>query len=463
MQMKSLEVKNISFEYNTRLNGFDNRHARYVACIDGKLKTKHVGCPHCGHAHYVENGYHVVDDAFIKSLGLRIKIAQFKCLNCGVFWSSERELVDQVIEQFNSFLKALLFGCARRGLSFESASLLVEEKIGFSYSSQYVWELYVEALSKVRREKCTNASGVYHYDEQFLLVNGKEVCRMVIKDAVTDEVIIDVSTPDAQKETITRVLRTALKHLPVDAFIVDMNPHYPEIFHELFPKAKIQWCIFHLDKLMWKEFHDEFGKNIPLQQLYNAYTLFDIFFNHAPELKKLEELLQKLIKYTGRTDSQEQFFRTRAAVHEERDIEHCLRQEFGEFVKSLKNERRRNHDRVKRRTLKESTTIFSRIKTQASIFPQKLQKRIHYIEDNWEKFTLFQKDARVQPTNNGLEQYFAATLAKTSKKDFRSKAAVTRELSACQTEWNNYAHSSTTKLTDILRLVGMLFLAFPKT
>ncbi|GEM_PF-6830715 len=461
--MKSFEVKNISVEYNTRLSGFGDGKKCYVACVDGKLKTKHVCCPYCGHAVYVENGYHVVEDGLIQALGLPIRVAQFECKKCGTFWSSERELVDHVIEKFKGLIKALLFGCARRGLSFESASRLVAEKIGFSYSPQYGYELYVEALSKVRREKITSASGVYHYDEQFLLENGKEVCRMVIKDAVTNKVIIDVVTPDAQKQTIARVLHTALKGLPVDALIVDMNPHYPELIHELFPKAKIQWCIFHLDKLVWKEFHDEFGKNIPLLQLFNAYTIFDIFFNHTPELKKLEELLKKLDQYTGRTEPQDQFFRTRAVLSEERDIERCLRQEFGEFVKKLKNERRRNHELVARRTLEESTKIFSEIKKQASLFPSKIQKRIQYINNNWEKFTLFQQDSQVPPTNNGLEHYFAATLSKTEKKDFRSKEAVIRELTAFQEEWNNGPISTTTTLVEILRLVGMLFLAFPKT
>lgn len=478
--MKSLDVKNISVEYDTRLCGFSGGKRHYVACVDGKLKTTHVTCPQCGRAVHVENGYHAVEDGVIKALGLRINIAQFWCKNCNFFWSSDREIVDRVISEFKGFLKSLLLGCVRRGLSFESASALIEEKIGKTYSSQYVYELYVEALSKVSREKFVSASGVYHYDEQFLLVNGNEVCRMTIKDAVINKVIIDVYTPDAQKETIARVLRTALRGLPVDAFVVDMNPHYPEIFRELFPNAKIQWCIFHLHKLIWKELHDEFGKNIPLLQLYNAYNLFNVFFDHEAELRKLEELLHKLDQYSGRATlpelrsddfsspskiegDEKSVFQTRAASREEHEIEKCLRQEFAEFVKHLKNECRRKNENVSRRTLERSEEIFAQIKQQSSIYPQKLLKRIQYIEANWDKFTLFQHDSRVPPTNNGIEHYFAATLTKTEKKDFRSKAAVVRELSACQAEWNGHSIFSTTKLVDLLSLVGMLFLMFPPT
>jgi len=478
--MKSLAVKNISFEYNTRLSGFGAGKNCYVASVDGKLKMRHVACPQCGQATCVENGYHAVEDSLVKSLGLRIHIAQFWCKKCGVFWSSERELLDRVIFGFKDFIKSLLLGCARQGLSFESASALVKEKIGKTYSSQYVYELYVEALCQVRRDKFVTASGVYHYDEQFLLVNGIEACRLVIKDAVTNKVIIDMYTPDAQKETIKRVLRTALKGLPVDAFVVDMNPHYPEIFHELFPKAKIQWCIFHLHKIIWKELRDEFGKTIPLQQLYNAYLLFNIFFNHEPELEKLKELLKKIDWYTGKAalpefhsgdfpspslieGDRKSVFQTRAAPQEEQQIEKCLRQEFAEFVKHLKNTRRRKHENIPRRTLHESEEIFTQIKQQSSLYPKKLQKRIQYIDENWDKLTLFQRDSRVPPTNNGLEHYFAATLAKTEKKDFRSKAAITRELTTCQEEWNGHRIFSTTKLIEMLHLIGLLFLAFPPT
>ena len=72
-----------------------------------------------------------------------------------------------------------------------------------------------------------------------------------------------------------------------------MNRIYPELIHKLYPHAKIQWCIFHLHKIIWKELQDEFGKNIPLVQLNNAYMLFNIFFNHTPELEKLKEFLKK--------------------------------------------------------------------------------------------------------------------------------------------------------------------------
>lgn len=461
------------------MRGFVDGGRKYFISLDGKIKTVKTFCPYCGCLNYVDNGYHKVEDSLITLLGLKINIAQFCCKNCRAFWSSEHDFIDDIIKKEKDFVKCLLVGAARQGLSLESASSLVEETVGHSYSPQYLHELYTAVLDQVKQEKFCSASGVYNYDEQHLKENGNEVCRLTIKDAVDGKIVLDKLTSDAQKETIKREISKALEGLPVEAFIVDMNRVYPELIHELYPRAKIQWCIFHLHKIIWKEFHDEFGKNISLVQLYNVYTLFNIFFDHSLVLKKLEELLKKLDVYTGRAALPElhsgDFFSpltsqrgekksvilTRAAPQQEREIENCLIQEFRKFVKELRKERRREHKLTPRRTLEQSKETFTQIKSQSLLFPKKLQKRIQYIDDNWEKFTLFQHDKRVQPTNNGIEQYFAATLAKTDKKDFRSKNAITRELNICQAEWNGRKLFSTTKLTEVISAIGMLFLLFP--
>lgn len=448
--MNFSENKSFSVEYNTRLTGFTTSSSQgYFASVSGKIRTAKVSCPTCGKAAYVDNGYHAVEDSVITQLGLKILIAQFHCKKCGKRWSTNREVVDELISKEKDFVKSLMLGCTRAGLSFQKASALVTETTGVSYSGQYLGELYVNLLEQVKQEKFLSASGVYHYDEQFLLVNGKEKCRLTIKDAVTGKVIVDAQTEDAQKETIAQALRAGLEGLPVEAFIVDMKRQYPELLKELFPTAKIQWCLFHLYKLIWKELHDEFGKKVPLVQLYNAYTLFNTFFDHAVELKKLNELMNRFEQ-----------LRTKDWKSSD-EVEKALRKEFADFVKALKKERRRNEQNVPRRTLKESEGWFAEIFKMAGLFPKKLQKRIRFIQENWDRFTLFQRDSRVQPTNNGLEHYFAATLAKTEKKDFRSSAAVVRELNAFRAEWNGHRlFKPVATLAELLKLAGTLFLAF---
>lgn len=447
--METAQHKKFSIEYNTRLQSFETGKNCYTTSLDGKIRTVKVQCPQCGCSDYVHNGYHTVENSIICNLGLNIRIAQFMCKKCGHYWSTERELVDALIQKEKELVKSLLIGCVRRGLAFESACALVEEKTGVKYSHQYLHELYTGALDGIKKEKFSTASGVYYYDEQYLKINGKEACRLTVKDAVTGLVLVDVQTADSQEGTIKRVLRQALQGLPAEVFIVDLLPRYPNIIKELYPSAKIQLCIFHLDQLIWKELHDEFGKNLPLQQKYNAYLLFNIFFEHTAELKKLDELLKKFNRYKFNDPKLD------------KQVEHCLLQEFSQFVRELKKERRRDNKRRPRRTLKQSKKIFTGIKQEISFFPKALQKRISFIEENWDKFTLFQRDSRVQPTTNGIEQYFGATLSKTDKKKFRSKAAAARELRAYQAEWNGHALFSSTKLIEVFSLVGLLFLAFP--
>ena len=437
-------------EYNTRLTGFTTSSSQsYFASVSGKIRTVKVSCPKCGKAAYVDNGYHAVEDSVITQLGLKVLISQFCCKSCGKRWSTNREVVDELIHKEKDFVKSLMLECARAGLSFQKASALVTETTGVKYSSQYLYELYVEQLNEVKQEKFLSASGVYHYDEQFLLVNGEEKCRLTVKDAVTGKVIVDVQAENAQKETLRKVLSTALEGLLVEAFIVDMNPHYPELLKELFPKVKIQWCVFHLYKRIWKELHDEFGKKIPLTQLYNAYLLFNTFFNHSVELEKLNELMKKF-----------ETLKTKDWKSND-EVEKALNHEFAEFVKALKKERRRKEQNVPRRTLEESEKLFADIVAMAGLFSKKLQNRIRFIQENWARFTLFQRDSRVQPTNNGLEHYFAATLAKTKKKDFRSTATVARELNAFRAEWNGHRlFKPAATLAQLLKLAGTLFLAF---
>lgn len=450
--MNVIENNSFSVEYNTRLPGFFNKKPVYMISIGGKINPANRQCPNCKRCEYVvENGYHNIENSLILSLGLNVKIGQLNCTKCNFYWSTNPELINGFVREEKNYIKTQMLLCVRRGLSFKVAAEEIGNSLGHKYSSQYLQELYDDAIKNVTPQRFHEASGIYYYDEQFLLVNRKKVCRLTVIDAVHNEIILDIQTPNAQEETIKATLQKGLQGLPVEAFIVDMRQGYPSIIKELYPKAKIQWCIFHLYKLIWKELEDEFGKSIPLCQLYNAYTIFDIFFDHTRDLEKLKELLKEY--QALKTDNPKKNL----------EIEHTLRKEFGKFVRTVKKERRRNKESIRRRTLQESEKKFQDIKKLSALYPPELKKRIQYIEENWDKFILFQQDSRVQPTSNGIEHYFAATLAKTNKKDFRSEAAVTCELTACQAEWNGQKLFSVVSLNRLITMAGLLFLAFPPT
>ena len=447
-----IEISNNKFfsvEYNTKLNLFCGNTPVYVF-PSGKIINPHECCPKCKSRDIIKNGYHDVIHHAIRALGVDAKVGQFSCKRCGHYWSTDRSIIDACIDNITRFIKSLLIGCVRSGLSLSESSNLVLEKVGKTYSEQYILELYNNAVTALKEERFNDASGIYNYDEQYVTVNGKEACRITIKDAVTNKIIADTYAPDAKKDTIKEVLTRYLVGLPVEVFIIDMCIMYPDLFHEIFPKAKIQWCIFHLYKLIWKELTDTYGKNIPLHELNNAYHLFNIFFDHSPELEKLKGILARLDCNRTLDDKNR------------KDLEKGLRKEFAEFVKQLKKERRRAKISISRRALQESEKLFETIYSQKVIYPKKLQKRIEHIHDNWGRFSLFQHDSRVQPTNNALEQYFASTLAKTDKLSFRSIGAVVRELACSRATCNGQQIFPQNSLFRLLLNCEFLLSAFPK-
>src|SRR3989338_1846585 len=100
--------------------------------------------------------------------------------------------METFIQKKKDFVKFMMLGCVRKGLSLESATCIIGEAAGITDSLQYLDELYIAALNEIKAEKFSNASGIYYSDEQFLKINGKEVCRLAIKDAVTRMVLLDI-------------------------------------------------------------------------------------------------------------------------------------------------------------------------------------------------------------------------------------------------------------------------------
>ena len=103
------------------------------------------------------------------------------------------------MQKEKELVKSLMLGCVRSGLSLGRATSLIGGTTGVNYSPQYLHEMYTDTLSQVKNERAASASGVYYYDEQYLVCNGEKVCRLTIKDAVTGKVLTDTQTEDAKK------------------------------------------------------------------------------------------------------------------------------------------------------------------------------------------------------------------------------------------------------------------------
>jgi len=145
--------KTLSVEYNTRLPGFVFGNPTYMVSFDGKIRTSSVCCPNCGSRDFVDNGYHRVENSVVCELGLKINIAQFACKKCDTCWSTKRDLIDEIIAKEKAFIKSLMLGCVRSGLSLADSSTVVKDNVGHAYSPQYLCELYTKALDAIQVER----------------------------------------------------------------------------------------------------------------------------------------------------------------------------------------------------------------------------------------------------------------------------------------------------------------------
>jgi len=96
-------------------------------------------------------------------------------------------------------------------------------------------------------------TGVYHYDEQVIWIDGEIYFRMTILDAGNNMIINDIIIfhENFSKETINSFLKDNLKDLPLDAIVTDGHQSYPTIIDAL--GAIHQKCVFHkMQNLMKK-------------------------------------------------------------------------------------------------------------------------------------------------------------------------------------------------------------------
>jgi len=439
-------------EYDLKLNNFSYSRAvviqkkeslqkqRFCITPKNKFRLETPICPKCNRR-ATHNGHYRNRTKLIKELGLEIKYGQYQC-KCGCRWSTRCKEVDNFVEQHKSLIKISVFDLCRRGLSLDNIQDHILNTYSETISKEWTRQLFFEAASEIKQLNITKTSGIFHYDEQVNKINGKEAFRLTIVDAVSKKVILDKTFENAAKETITDVLKSALLPYNVLAFVTDMDLKYPEILKGLYPWCKHQWCIFHLNKLILKEFIDSCGKKIPLTQLYNMYSLFNLFFNHEKEIAFLKKQLKKFEKVNGN------------------EYEKMLIKKFYEYRSSLKRGRRRkNGIKLQKRTKEETLRLLEKIEKESFLYPKKLKKRIKRIRENLDKFTVFQENSLVPPTNNNAEHYFSATLQKAAKKRFRSEKFLTARLDLFKAKANGFA-SLQVDFFAFLLLAGKIVMLF---
>lgn len=462
-------------EYDSRLNNFfgctvvQSQKQKIVSGrkfsinLSGKFYEVDSVCPGCNSTRVVHNGNDKCKSKFVEELGLVIKRGKFKCKTCHHTWTTYYKDAELFVQQYKQLINTTVFNLCCNDLSLDKIVEHISTVFSKKISHEWVRQLYINAAKTIEQKKVLQTSGIFHYDEQYTKVNKKEYVRVVVIDSITKKVIFDETTDNSRIETLKDKINMKMLPYKKEAFVVDLALGYPAMLKDLFPDIKVQWCLFHLNKLIIKDFEsskklNKYGRKIlPLQEIYNQYLLFDLFFNHKVELNFLKRQLKKLSEKREILKS-----------YEEKDLisfyEMKLISEFSEFRKSLKKHRRKYKNKyLLRRIKQESLEILKKLVREISFFPKQVQKRIKRIRKNFDKLTLFQENPLIPPTNNTIEQYYSATLQKTKKKKFRCKESLHLKLKITREKWNQTLENLKFNFLEFLQLFAKIHYFFGPT
>lgn len=269
----------------------------------------------------------------------------------------------------------------------------------------------------------------YGYDEQHVRINGRIAYRLVFYDLKYDRVIYEETHKYFSKKILVKILKEVFGDKVPKGFVTDMRVEYPSAFKTVFGnKIKIQFCVFHLNKLILKEYQDSLriGKKCfwTITDYYNLYSLFNIFYDRSFELNKLKKLSKhfdnfkkKLTPEKIQNYAKKYTISSKNTISLERKVIEIIQKKMLKSFRKLCKCRRINRKRTKNtlipRMIESANSKLDEIESIASIYPSKIQKRIVKIRENFDYFTASKGEVL---TNNKLEGFFGATLKKFRKK-----------------------------------------------
>ena len=215
------------------------------------------------------------------------------------------------------------------------------------------------------------------------------------------------------KNKLITLLQEVFKKNKPEGFVFDLLAWYVPTFREVFGKdIKIQNCLFHLNKLIVKEYDDAMkflNKNLwTLEEYKKMYSILDLFYDRKEALEYLDKLiLQRDIC---------SFFNSEWKT--ELKEKHFIKL-FKKHLYEAKKTRRRLKQNLPKRSLDSiSKNLYSLLEnaSEQDFFPTKIIKRLKKIKKNFSLF-LGGWDRDIL-TNNRLEGFFGTTLKKFEKKCF---------------------------------------------
>jgi len=405
-----------------------------IIANSGIIHTKRIRCDCCGRICYYNGSSNTGKHILSRSSNSFFRKGQQYCPDCEKTIQVENSWIDNMILSMNQFIASQIISLSEQ-LSEDEIVIHFETTMSIKISKSTIHNVITQSNKYFENIEFdyTVKEGFYGYDEQFLKIDGKRAYRIVFYDLNENNVIYEKIHYSFSKKILQEILKQVFPDTKPKGFVTDMRLEYPNAFKFIFgKKIKLQFCVFHLNKLILKEYAEtlKFGKSIKwtLMDKYNMYSLFNIFYNRSFELNRLKKLMNHLENFKMKLTNDKVVFyvekyniKLKTYELQKRNvikiIEKKMLKSFRKMLHDKRNFRKRRKTTLLIRSTESASKIFEMIKQQKDIYSQKIQKRINRIEKNFEFFIASEG---VVLTNNKLEGFFGATLKKFRKKSRKS-------------------------------------------
>ena len=298
-----------TIEMIKKLMANGSKEAGFEISSKGILSLIHPKCPNCGSDYYRKNG--TQKRKIMISFGPKIntRIQKYNCGSCGYNYKVGLSKIIPKYGHYSKDVRSLAVGFAGpRAISLQESIDLTSDVAGISISRETVrrWKLVEGKRSNdIIENTKINWSGIYSYDEQYVMLRSKKWYRYLLKDVRNDFAIADEIKPRISKELIREFFSKYLKDKPVNTIVTDGVRAYSPIIFSLYPNASHQKCVGHAMSNAIADFREAAGYSKgsskplpkPLNELYGK--LWSLFLT-STSLKEAEDRFIKI--YDNRFD-----------------------------------------------------------------------------------------------------------------------------------------------------------------
>ena len=360
-------------------------------------------CPCCGKS-MVKNGFNPYTK---EGLGT-VKVGKWWCKECNETIEEDRSFWEGLKDEFFEVLAHLTKILKDHKVSFQGISDVFA--LVYPRSRETVRLQFTKSIDEIEIPAETNFF-VIHYDEQHPRKGRCQKFRLTLLGSSSRTPIADELFDDKSTETIEKFLAQHIDPENPVYIVTDLDNRYPGIFERFFTNGYYhQLGLMHLNKRIV----NDFPRKCTFELEYLKYRLLNIFYDRTKELQYLRRLIEKEEKRKDRPKYNQWLKRARGR--------------FLAHIHKWKKRRRRNREKLKKRSYNGSVQVFNKLIDDYYDLPDYVQKRLDMISKNWDNLNTFRMMKDGPATNNAIENYYSTSLKTHQKKQYTSDEGIERQM-----------------------------------